>query len=761
MFSVADAALFRPLPFSDPERLVLLPTIGTEFERSAPAPYQLGITRARTMHDVFESVGAYATGQLDLSGGAEPVRVRVAEVTPNLFGILGVLPRIGRPFSRDEELPGAANVAILSYGLWQREFGGDRDIIGKRVELNARRYEVIGVMPPRFSFPSASEVWIPYTVPLTSERTEIFRMLVETVGIAKLAPGVTIERAAAQAAAEFAARRARSGTKRALRLPLFPLREYFAGDIRSRVAIVSGLVILVVLMACVNVAGLLVARSISRRREMAIRKAIGAGRGRLVWQLLTESLVLAVCGAALGIGVASLMGRLFLSLTPPDLASMSSPRLDLRVLIATLSVSVLTALAFGVLPSLVATRQSPAEALKSGGRAGGLSRGTRRMSSALVAAEVSLAVVLLVGSGLMLRSLARLFAVETGLHIEHLVTANVTLPRARYLAGFTRQRFLNDVISQLSSSPGIQSAAAVNFLPLAPDPVPGFLVEARSNDSTFAVAGENVHASEKYFSTMGIRFIAGRPFTAADSATHVAAINESLARNWPPGKAIGGLVSVGNDSTPRTIVAVVSDIKTTALDGKQSNQIYTPLEDRPPARMTIVVRGVLSSDAMFLRIRNAVHSVDARQAISDLQTMTDVANRSVAARTTSSQLVIAFGVFALLLSGIGVYGLLAFTVSERMPEFGIRIALGAHALDIFRLVLAQAFSISFLGATVGAIAAFALARLIRSMLFEVSPADPLVYVLAPLAVLTMAAIAAFHPGRRAVAADPLETMRAE
>jgi len=762
MFSVADAALFRPLPFLEAERLVVIPRLagriaGTTLRRTS----FIDIESTRALTGAFESVAAYATGELDLTGGQEPTRIRVAEVTPNLFPMLGMFPRLGRAFAKDEERPEAPNVAILSHGTWLRQFGGDDHIVGKRIQLNAREYEIIGVMPPRFTFPSASDLWIPYTVPLIRERTEVFKMRFETIGIAKLAPGVTVAHADAQLASAINAQGVRSKRPAGVRASfLRPLRTFYSGDVRPRITIISGLVALVVLMACINVSGLLLARSVARRRELAVRKAIGASTLRLVRQLLTESLLLALAGASIGVGVAALTMRLFQTLAPAELTTLTPPRLDIRVLAAALATAVVTAVAFGVLPALVATRNSPAEALKSGGGAG-VSRASRRISAGIVAGEVALAIVLLVGSGLMLRSLSRLFAVDVGFRTDQLVTARVSLPPLRYPTAESKRQFYGAVSSALSRTPGIQAAAAVNFLPLGAEGTPVFGTEGRSRDSTFAIDAENIWASAQYFSALGIKVIAGREFTAGDASTHVAVINESLAKRWPSGQVLGGLVLSTGDTIPRTIVGIVNDITSTSLDGRRENQLYVPLEEGPYPQATIVVRGSIATSALFARIQTVVHQIDPQQAVSNLKTMSEVASGSVAARRTSGQLAIAFGVFALVLAGIGIFGLLAFTVSERMPELGLRVALGAQPNDVIRLVLGDALRVSLIGAAIGGAAAFESAKVLRSLLFEVSPTDPLVFVAAPLVILVVAIIAAFQPGRRAIAADPLTTMRAE
>lgn len=761
MFSVADAALFRPLPFRDADRLVVVPNLTTPLEGSRSRRSLLDLPSTRALDGAFEAVGAYAKGDLNLTGGIQPVRVRVGEITPNVLDILGVSARIGRIFTTEEERPDAPNVALLSHGLWQREFGGDEHIVGKHVEINGRPYEVVGVMPPRFEFPSASELWIPLTVPLTRARSEIFKILLETKGIAKLAPGVTLEQANARVVVALTALGNRANPGRSPRPFLVPLRQFFVGDVRPRITIVTGLVTLVVLIACVNVAGLLTARSVGRRREMAIRKALGASRLRLIRQLFTESVALAAVGGVLGVAVATLAMRLFEVLTPPDLASLTPPRLDIRVLTATLVTALSTAVAFGVAPAFLATRHKPAEALKTGGAAGGVSRGVRRLSAALVATEVALAVVLLVGSGLMLKSLVRLFAVDLGINTERVVTARVTLPPVRYATPESRRQFFDAVSNALARVPGVQAAGTVNFLPLASEPTPEFMTEARSRDSSFSVDGENVRASTGYFDAMGIRLVAGRGFTQQDALSHVAVIGQTLAKKWPGGAALGGQIKATGDSLPRSIVGIVNDVTTTTLDGPRHNQIYTPLEEGPYPQATIVVRGAIPADAMFARIRAVIHQIDPLQAVSDLQTMRDVAIKSVAARRASSELAIAFGAFALLLASVGIFGLLAFTVAERMPEIGVRMALGARPTDVIRLILDDAIGITLIGGAVGGVAAFALSHVLRTLLYEVSPTDPFIFAVVPSVMVFVSLVAAYQPTRRALRADVMKTMRSD
>lgn len=757
--AIADATILRPLPLRDPDRLVVLPSLRVSTE-GLPVRRGFELSRARGFA-AFEDVGAYAIGGLNLAGGTEPVRARVAQVTPNVFHLLGVAPRIGRSFLPEEEQPGAANVVILSDGLWRRAFGSDTRVLGRRVELNGASFEIVGVMPAGFAFPAASDIWIPLTVPMTRARTEIFQVLISTTGLARLSPGYTRERANASIAQILGnpGRAAHADGPS----PSFanPIRQYYLGDSRARIVLASSVVGLFLLLACVNVAGLLVARSVGRRREMAIRNALGASTSRLVLQLLVETLVLVVIGGFAGIAVAKWLVALLGSLTPVDLIALTPPRLDWRVAAATTAIAVTTVIIVSILPALVATRGRVSETLKAGGLSALHARGASRLLKALVVAEIAIAVTLLVASGLMLKSLAHLFAVDAGIRMDGVVTARVALPRARYASTVSRSQFFNDVIGDLSHVPGVHGAAFAQFLPLSSVPAPELMVDVAGSDTARSAPAEQVRVTPQYFSVMGIQVRRGRGLTAVDATGHVAVVSDAFARVWPDGQAIGQHVVTSGDSIPRLVVGIVNDVVTTSLDGERHAQVYTPLDEEPFPQAVIVVKQSIGPQRVAAVLRSSVQRLDRQLVVYDIQDMAAVAGSSVAPRRTAGVLAIAFGVISLILAAIGLYGLLAFTTSQKMPELGLRAALGALPREVVRVVIADAFSVTLVGIAVGELLALGANRLLRSLLFEVTPTDLATYVLVPIVLACVAGIAAYPSARKAASADPLSILRSD
>lgn len=759
MFTVMDAALFRPLPVREPERLVIIPRqdvpLEGDRERVTPLSYQT----LRERKDIYEDVGMYAAGGLNLTGGIEPIRVQAGLVTPSALTLLGVQPVRGRLFVEDEGRLGAPDVVILSHRLWWAQFNGVPDVVGRTLSLNDRTYEIVGVMPPRFAFPEGSDVWIPMTVPLSWERTQIFRFIISTTGVARLAPGVTRAQANAFWVSQWQAMGRRLPPGETYPDVNFSMRSYFVGDADSRVVMVMALAGLLLVAACANIAGLLLARWSARGREIAVRAAIGASRRRLLRQLTVESGVLAVLGAVVGLGVAAAGLRVFEALMPPDLAALLPPRIDTRVLVALLALTVTAAIAVGTLPAFAASRGDLAQTLKSGTPAG--SRPRRRLGSALVVIETALAVVLLVGSGLLVKSLMRLHAVDTGLRVEQVVTARLALSRAKYSEEAARARFYAQLERELDAEAGLQTSALVSTLPLRGEwhPPVAFVLVDRP-DLEGHPGGELVYATPDYFATMGIRVLDGRTFTTADTASTArgAIVSDSLAREWwPRSSPLGARISTGEGRA--TIVGVVNDVRGTALDGAPHPQFYLPFSTSLQA--TIVARSALPSAAAYASVLAAVQRVDPAQVLYDLKTMGQVAAESVIEQRATSALATVFAIITLVLAAVGLYGLLAYGVVQRTREFGVRFALGAPRATVVRSVVRDGVRLAVLGVAVGLAAALWGMRYVQMQLYGVTPTDATVYLIAPMVLVVTAFVAAMVPALRASRVDPLIALKAE
>ena len=761
MFTVMDAALFRPLPVREPEQLVIIPDGDVPLAGGRDVPSPTDVRTLRTRREVYEEVGAFAAGGLNLTGGVEPVRVQAGLVTPSALRLLGVAPLLGRSFTEDEGRVDGADVVVLSHRLWRAQFGGDRNILGKRISLQDRPYEVVGVMPPRFAFPEGSEIWVPLTVPRTMERSQIFRFIVTTPYIARLAPGVT----PAQADERFFAHlEATTRWRRPAGEPLpevhLPLRGFYVGDGQARLLAVMGLATLLLVAACANICGLLLTRWSARRREIAVRAAIGASRARLIRQLATESAMLAMAGGLAGLGVAVAAQQVFKALMPAELAALAAPAFDGRALVAMLVLAMMAAIVIGTLPALVASRGDLTRTLKSGSPGAAMRQGTRWLGNGLVVMQVGLAVILLVGSGLLVKSLMRLHAVETGIRSDGVVTARVALSRAKYSEPVDRRRFYLQLERELREQVGVQDAALVSTLPLRGEWNPSlkFTLHDRPGSRNNPSA-EMVYAGTDYFATLGIRLLAGRTLVAADSVGGAGAvISDSLARAWWPGSSpLGTRVSIGGEE--RVIVGVVSDVRGTALDGQQRPQLYFPFNASLQA--TIVVRSALPAAAALASVRQAVERVDPAQVVYDLKTMDEVAAESVAEQRATSTLAVVFGAITLLLAALGLYGVLAFGVMQRIPELGIRFALGARRRHVIGDVVASGMCLAAIGAALGLVAAWYLTRLVESLLFGVTPRDATIYLAVPSVLLATALLAALLPAWRASRVDPMRALRAE
>ena len=780
VFSAVDAALIRPLPFLRPSELVTLTSVRIPSANQPPSapgdPHSVEIAALDSMQDLFLSVAAFATGGLNLSDNAHPRRVTVGVVTSDFFKTLGVSAKHGRTFDDGEGKPDARHVVVLSDALWRTQFGSE-DVLGHQIDLNGDRYTVVGIMPRGFSFPSESELWIPLSVPTTSKTFEPFRGYLPTQVIARLAPGVSQEIASNRLISLWV----QGATPRTNR-PRYniddvvddvrsngaahELRQTLVGDRRRALLVIMGATVLLLLIGCSNAANLLLSDGASRGREVALRAVLGASSGRIIRQFLVESCALAITGAFVGVAIAPVALGVLRTAMPSDLAGVADASLDMRVLMFATLVALVTGVAFGFWPAISAVRGNRAETIKAGGGAGGTALGIGSARRLLIVAELALTVVLLIGAGLMLKSLDRLMSQRLGLNPQNVGTAELTFARN---GGWARQLAVTHaILERLSTDPAIAGAGVVNDVPLrgsggvsvlinidgAPKPAKG---EARFARFLFASGG--------YFKAMGIPLVRGRTFTASDTkdAPPTVIISETMAKRWWPGvDPIGRTFRFSGDTLNHvTIVGIVGDVRDAGLDLNMAPQLYLSIDRGAPQSMGIVARGSLPASALLSRLESAVRAADPSQPIYNLRMMESVVAKSVAPQRTSTTLITAFGVVALALSAFGVYAVVSYSVSRRSREFGIRSALGATGFSIAGLVGRELLSAIIIGTTLGLLGAWLLSRVLQSMLFGVDVHDLSTFAAVPLVLAVPSILAMLPPTHRAARVNPADVMRAE
>src|SRR5262252_3887759 len=709
----------------------------------------------------------------NLTSGGEPEEIPSQIATPNLFNILGVNPIMGRSFTEDDGKPGAARVVALSFGLWQRRFGADPQIIGRKLILNGSEVTVVGVMPANFNWHvragsmtrKMAEMWAPWQIDESMKR----RGGRFASAVARLKPGVTPEQAQAemnviggQLESQYNDFNANWGVN------VVPLRKQFTGEIRLALLVLLGAVGVVLLIACANVANLLLARAAGRQREIAVRVALGAGRWRIVRQLLTESSLLAGLGGLAGLALAWWGTDLLVSLAPPDLLNLPQVKINAVVLGFTMGVSMLTGVIFGLVPALEATRLNLTGSLKESGKnIGGGMRG-HRLRNSLVIAEIALALVLLVGAGLLIRSFARLQGVDPGFNAHNLLTMKVSLPVRKYDTDQKRINFFRQAVAQMQSLPGVESAGAVSFLPFAA-PHAGTLVEieGRPKLPPGQGLGTGVMVSDvNYFRTMQVPLKRGRLFTDQEAAEmrHVVVVNEAFARtNFPGEDPLGKRVTIymKNDNQPCEIIGVVGDSKHMNLDAEVKPMSYWPHPELTYSGMTLALRTKGEPTAIANAARNVISALDPEQPVADVRTMESLIGTSVARARFNTLLLTIFAVVALLLAGVGIYGVMAYSVAQRTHEIGVRMALGASGRDVLRLVVRRGMTLALCGVAIGVGASFALTRLMETLLFNVSVTDPLTFAGIPLLLASVALLACLIPARRAAKVDPMVALRCE
>ena len=765
MFSVVNTLLLRPLPFRDAERLVAL-----RGSRASTGGSEIPISYAdfldwRSRSKTLEDAAIVTNRDYTLSTGEEPEYVDAQGISANLFTLLGVSPMLGRSFRVDEDRPGAERVVILSHALWQRRFAKSPKVIGSAVRLDGEPYTVVGVMPPDFNFPYTSQLWTPIALDPAPTRGNRFYE-----GIGRMKPGESAERVEQELDAIADALAAEYPETNAGRSAMVrPYREWVVGDARSAVLILFGSVGLVLLIACANVANLMLARAAGREREMAVRTALGAARARIVRQLLTESVLLGIVGAAAGalIAVWALEG-IKTGLLPGDLPYWWRFDVDGRVLAFTAAVAVLTGVLFGLAPALQGARANLTVTLREGGRGASGGRRQHRLRGALVISEIALSVVLLVGASLMIRSFIRLQRIDTGFDPDRVLTMRVNLAGTAYDSVRVRTRFVTRLLPEIEALPGVQSAGMVSYVPLS-----------QSNTQS-AVDVEGVPAergqepivswrpvSADYLRTLGISLVRGRQITpqeVSDSAM-VAIISETMAEKVFGGsEALGRRFRFGTSGTNPwfTVVGVARDIVMNPLDRSPANQAYLPFSTRAGRTITITVRAATSSPAQLApAITRAVHALDASLAPYEVRTMNDLFQGTVWTRRLYGWLFAAFAAVALVLATVGVYGVISYAVAQRTREMGVRIALGAQRADVLRLVVGEGMGLALAGAVLGTLGALAASRLLSSLLVDVSAIDRVSFVTVPLVLTAVALLASYLPARRATRVDPMEALRGE
>ena len=773
IFSLVHGVLVKPLPFAQPDRLAIVweHNLPRNRDRNVVAP--ANYLAWQDENGAFERLIAFGGTDLNLTGVGEPEELNGLRVGPTLFATLGVDALHGRTFLPQEGEPGAERVALLSHGLWQRRFGGDRSLIGRAVTLSGRPYTVVGVMPPRFSFfRPDTDLWVPIRFEADDREPRGRSLFV----LGRLAPDVTMQQAQANMEGVAAALVERwPDFNTGWTVNVVPLQEQIVGATRPALLMLLGAVGFVLLIACANVANLLLARGAGRRREMSIRTALGAGRGRLVAQLLAEASVLAALGGLVGVGLAYIsldLLRAAVTDTIP-IPRLAEVRLDGTVLAVTTLLCLATAGLFGVVPALQASQVDVTDSLKDGDRSG-TGRG-RRIRSTFVVAEVALAFVLLIGAGLLLRSFAALTAVDPGFRSESVLTFGLQLPGSMYEEDHQRVAFYDDLDQRLAALPGAQSAGGIAFLPMnGMGSATSFRVEGRPEPERGQSPVTDVRwVTGDYFEAMGIPLLKGRTFDSRDvgDASGVVVVNETMARTfWPDTFAAGGsegdpigrglFISWDRDTAER-VIGVVGDVKLTSLDGDVRPTIYWPHARVPFGFMTMVVRTVSEPDALAAAAIAEVRAIDPSLPVSSVRTMTNVLSESVGRPRLTMILLGLFAGVALVLAAIGLYGVISYTVAQRTHEIGLRIALGASRGQVLSMVVKQGGVLMAVGVSIGIAGALLVTRLMSSLLYGVAPADPVTYLAIAVLMTVVALVASYMPARRATGVDPLVALRYE
>jgi predicted permease len=770
IFSVVNAVLLKALPFREPQQLVSIHKNPSDSGFPGIAAYQYVAWKENGAS--FDDLAAYTDNNFNLTGKGEPERISCAQVTASLFTTLGLQPVRGRVFLPEEDKPGANKVALVSEAFWQRRYGRDEAILQDTLTLNNEPYSIVGVMPASFRFPGEFDVWLPLALdPVKESQGDTFQ-LIDVVG--RLKSSATL--AGAQTELDLISRRA--SVQRQNPLPLStvevtPLQKQLVAGVRLTVLVLWGAVGLVMLLACVNVASLMISRTFARQREIAVRAAVGARRWQLVRQLLTESIVIGVAGGALGLLIAVWGTRAVASLVPKDFATsvydLNNIRLDWRVFAFTLGLSVLTGIVFGLAPALTASKPDLIQALRNSRSYGLMSFGLRSFRGWLVVAELALAVVLLLAAGLLVRSFNKLLTVDLGFDRENVLTARINLPRSKYSQPAQMQAFYDNLLQRVQALPGVQSAGTINHTPLNGFGLIAFIqIEGvppldKKKDPPVGIGS----VSPGYFQTMKIPLLSGRHYDARDGANgqKVAIVNQSFAnRFFAHGDPLGKRISFGCEDSEglcRTIVGVVGNIRQESITDEVTPELYVPFAQMRLNGMTLVVRTASDPLAIAKAVRNEVLSIDKNQPVYDVRTLAQRVDDAVAVSRSLMLLFAAFAVLALVLASVGIYGIVSYSVTQRTHEIGIRIALGARAANVLSLIMKNGLTLVLMGIAIGIAGALALTRFLATLLFGVTPTDALTFVVVSGIFFAIAIVASLIPALRATRVDPLIALRYE
>jgi putative ABC transport system permease protein len=759
VFTVVNGVLLRPLPFPDPDRLFAVMLGPRRFLNAGPSMSDRDYVGFAERTQAFEHLATFQTFRGKLTGGADPELIDAASVTSDFFNVLGVLPAIGRVFAQGEDVPGRDALVVLGDGMWRTVLRADPAVVGKTMTIDGIRRTVIGVMPPGFAFPRQTQVWTPMRIALDPGNS----LLVPVIG--RLEAGVT----PAQARAEFdtIAPHLSPEDGESLQRGIVPLEELVVRDIRRPLEIFAGAIALVLLIACANVANLLLARGSVRSREIALRTALGAGRARVVRQLLTESIALSIAGGLAGVLLAWWIVPALLALAPEGrIPRLDSIRIDAGVLAFALGASVMTGIAFGLAPAVRATRSSTGGSLLPGARTFGPSRDRTR--AALVVAEIALALVLLAGAGLLLRSFIRLTSVDPGFRTDHVMAMRIDLDGTPHSTAEQRQTFHTRLLERVAAIPGVASAGVINWQPLGAALIVGdFHIEGQPDPADVSMVDKTA-VSPGYFSTMGMTLLRGRDFTNHDDASvpGVAIVSRSVARVFPSEDPIGKRVTLQTKPMPEdwlTVVGVVDDVKQTALSEPVHAAIYRPYRQVSHpyflGSMTYVVRAASAPAAVAAGMRAALRDEDRNLPAGAIVSMSDVLQRSTADPRFQARLLGAFAAIALVLAALGTYSVLAYSVVQRTYEIGIRIALGARRSAVLWMILRRTAVLAGIGVAIGLAAALATTRVLATALFEIKPGDPSTLAAVAVLIMVTALVAGLVPALRATRVDPLTAIR--
>lgn len=762
IFSIVNALLLRPLPYHDPDRLVVVWSVyGTNDKAYASAA---NYRDWKEQSQAFEHLAAYDTGRFNLGGGVQPEAIDGALVSADLFPVLGVKPILGDLLRPEEEQRGQNRVALISNGLWQRRFGADKNVLGKTLTLDGDSYTVLGVMPANFNFPEKAELWIPLSFSPDEMNDRSYNHL-SVIG--RMKPGVSLQQAQMEMstiANRLAQQYPQSNAERGIRL--VTLQEDIVGDIRLALLVLIAAVGFVLLIACANITNLMLARALRRQKEIAIRTALGATRLRLIRQLVTESLLISLLSGALGILLAFWGVGFLIRISPGNIPRLDEISVDMRVVVFTFIISLLTGLIFGLAPALQASSPDLHDSLKEGKGTSGSGTGRQRARSWLIVAEMALALVLLIGAGLLIKSFLKLSHVEPGFNPNNILTMAVSLSPPKYKTRADLITFYQQLLQHIETVPGVQSVGAISHLPLSGR---DFGLDFSIVGHPPASPGESMAAryrviSLNYLRAMEIPLLKGRDFTERDrrESPPVVLINETLAKRYFPNEdPLGKLLNLEGQETPREIVGVIGSVKHVKLDTEAKPEIYAPHMQAPQPTMTIVVRTSSDPLSFVSAMRSQVAAVDKDQPVYNVKTMDQYLSESVAQPRFRTMLLAVFAAVALILATIGIYGVISHSVNQRTHELGIRIALGAQPRDLFKLVVGQGLLLAVEGIVIGLIASIYLTRIMSGLLFGVSATDPTAFIAIPLLLIGVAFVASYLPARKAMKVDPIVALKHE